>query len=263
MILDCYIVDTFSAKVFCGNPAGVIVSDSDLDKAILLKIANELGVGEIAFLVISGNQVNIRWFTPSLEINLCGHATLASAHVLWENEYVVKEEDICFSSYSGNIKAKYEDGWIELDFPSDFPNPIESNPIIEKALGHTPVYTGKTKTDFFVVLSSEEDVLNLVPNIPLIASLPSEGLIVTSLSANNEYDFVSRVFAPNCGLDEDPVCGLAHSALGSYWSSKIGREVLRACQLSSRGGFIKVKIVNDRVCISGQAKTFLKGHIQI
>jgi len=263
MKLDCYIVDAFSDNVFGGNPAGVIVSNTNVEKLVVQKIANELGLGEIAFLVISTNQVNIRWFTPSLEINLCGHATLASAHVLWENEYVAKEKDICFSSNSGNINAKYEDGWIELDFPSDFPTPIESSPIIEKALGLTPLYTGKTKTDFFVVLNSEEDVLSLAPNIPLIASLPSEGLIVTSSSTNKEYDFVSRVFAPNCGLDEDPVCGLAHSALGAYWSNKIGRDVLRACQLSSRGGFIKVKIVNDRAYISGQAKTFLKGNIQI
>jgi PhzF family phenazine biosynthesis protein len=263
MVLECFIIDSFSDKLFSGNPAVIVLTSEVLEEKLMVKVAAEFGFPETAFLHQNKDQFSIRWFTPKLEIDLCGHATLAAAHIIWEIGHVDKDKEIRFNSKSGILTAKNVNGWIELDFPSDVPKEVEPSSVIEKALGVTPIFTGKTKTDFFVVLESEDAIQKLNPDIPLIASLPSDGLIVTAPTKNKDYDFVSRVFAPNCGLDEDPVCGSAHCAMGPYWSQKIGRKELIAFQLSSRGGFVKVRVADDRTHLSGMATTFLRGSISI
>jgi PhzF family phenazine biosynthesis protein len=264
MRLNCYLVDAFTDRLFSGNPAAIVVCPDQIKEDLLLNITMEMKVSETAFLFIRGNgKVLIRWFSEKSEIDLCGHATLASAYILWENGFFEKEDPIEFETKSGALFAKYTNALIELDFPGDYPLEIEPNETIIQALGVCPIYFGKTKTDFFVILESDEQVRKLTPRIDLIASLPSEGLIVSAISSDPTFDFISRVFAPNCGTNEDPVCGIAHCALGPYWGRKLGRDSLSAYQASERGGELFIKIKQDRVLLGGKAKIFLMGTLEV
>lgn len=228
----------------------------------MLNVAREMNLSETAFLHPQKDEgFNLRWFTPRVEVDLCGHATLASAHILWETEYLGSEERALFYTKSGQLTAHKKGEWIEMDFPSQKEEPVSPPPNLVDALGVEPKHVGKTSFDYFVELESEEVVANMQPNFLQLANVETRGVIVTSQSSDPRYDFVSRFFAPGVGIDEDPVTGSAHCSLGPFWSEKLGKTTLTGYQSSSRGGVVIVKVKGKRVVLSGQAVTVLKGEI--
>jgi len=260
-----FLVDAFASDAFSGNPAAICIFNTPKDEKFMQKFAREINYSETAFLSILGkNKYSLRWFTPTKEIELCGHATLASAHVLWSSGSCELQNVIEFETLSGCLFARKTEQWIELEFPA---TPAETltdiPPSIIKILGIKPVYVGKNATDYMVVLPSEDDVRQLAPDLKLIASLQSQGFIVTSRSQSEEYDFVSRVFAPNDGIDEDPVCGSAHCCLGPYWGSFLGKNQLHAYQASERGGVLRVKLLGNKVFLAGKAVTIVEGNLVV
>ncbi len=261
MALRIYKVDSFTNTKFAGNPAGVCFLEQEMDEQWMQGIAREMNLSETAFLLPHRNGYNIRWFTPSVEVDLCGHATLASAHVLYETGNVSPGETIVFHSKSGFLQAAKKGDWIELNFPAVTEEPVSLLPSIALALGITAKYAGLNKFDYLVEVESEKIVRELKPNFALLAMLPCRGVIVTAKSDSPEYDFVSRFFAPACGIDEDPVTGSAHCCLAPYWSKKLGKTEFMAYQASSRGGVLKLTLQGDRVLLGGQAVTVLKGEL--
>jgi PhzF family phenazine biosynthesis protein len=222
-------------------------------------IAQENNLSETAFVVKKNQNYEIRWFTPEVEVDLCGHATLASAHILFEY-YLPKQNEIIFNSqYSGILKVKKEHNYLILDFPvGEFKKTKISNDLI-KGLGNKPNETYKGKTDYLFVYSKQEDIENLNPDFQLLAKTKARGIIITA--KGNNVDFVSRFFAPSCGINEDPVTGSAHTILTPFWTKRLKKQELEALQLSKRKGFLKCRLDNDRVKIAGKAKTFFKGEI--
>lgn len=222
-------------------------------------VAREMNLSETAFLVPDGDGFNLRWFTPAVEVALCGHATLASAHVLWEDGHLAPDKVARFHTKSGLLTAARNNGSIEMDFPATDNAPADPPEQLASALGLTPVYAGKNKFDYLVEADSEETVRGLNPDHTALRKLPVRGIIVTARGKN--YDFVSRFFAPGSGIDEDPVTGSAHCALGPYWAKKLGKTAFRAYQASPRGGEVGVRINGDRVILSGQAVTVMRGDL--
>jgi PhzF family phenazine biosynthesis protein len=259
MTLKIYQVDAFTSKVFGGNPAAVVPLERWLDDEVLQKIANENNLSETAFIVKEDNYFGIRWFTPTSEVDLCGHATLASAFVLF-NKMNYENETIEFQSKSGKLVVYKNNELLALNFPARNPQEIEPNEILLDALGEIPeeVYFDKT---IVCVFSDEEKVKNLKPKIKDFLKLKTHGVIVTS--KGNNVDFVSRFFAPGVGIDEDPVTGYAHTLLIPLWSKKLERDKLKALQISQRGGELFCENLQDRVNISGNAVLFLEGTIFI
>lgn len=254
-------VDAFSDRPFGGNPAAVCVLDAPADERWMQAIAMEMNLSETAFLTPEQDGYNLRWFTPTAEVDLCGHATLASAHTLWSEGYVSPNQELRFYTRSGRLTATRKDDWITLNFPEDPPTPASPTPELLKSLpGARPVYTGKSKSKYLVELPSEKDVRALQPDFALIKQLAVMGVIVTSPSDSPEFDFVSRFFAPAIGIDEDPVTGAAHCVLTPYWS-KLGKPQLQAYQASARGGVLKLKQQGDRIFISGQAVTVMRAEL--
>ena len=264
-----YTVDAFTDKPFAGNPAAVCILSDDKDKSDehLQQIAAEMNLSETAFVkkVKDKNEFMLRWFTPEVEVELCGHATLATSHILWQKGFLKPDEDAVFNTfYSGKLTASKNDDEIILNFPLIPVTDSESTIELEKALGIKPVYVGncgKSESNFLIELESEDDVRNLKPDFKLLAKLPKFGYIVTAVSQNKEYDFVSRFFAPAKGIDEDPVTGSAHCSLAPYWSKKLNKLEMKAYQASKRGGSMTVKILNDRVLLIGKAVTILEGNL--
>lgn len=253
--MKIYQVDSFTSKPFSGNPAGVCILEKPADENWMRSIAAEMNLSETAFLYPDKKGYNLRWFTPEAEVELCGHATLASAHILYEKEIVPSKQSITFYTLSGELYASKNNGKIELNFPAT--PPIESTPpegLID-ALGLEPEFIGKNKFDVFVVVSSEGMVRQLKPNLGIIKKYKYRGVIVTSQSNGNPYDAVSRYFAPAVGIDEDPVTGSAHCTVGPYWSEKLGKDNLFCYQASKRGGEVEITIKNDRVILAGDAVT--------
>ncbi len=259
MKLKIYQVDAFTDKVFSGNPAAVCPLDQWLDDALMQNIAMENNLAETAFYVKSGNEYHIRWFTPTVEVDLCGHATLAAAFVLFNFENHTESEIRFLSSRSGELIVTKHGDSLTLNFPSDSVEPVELTSDLIAGFNLEPVEAYKGKTDFMLVFENESQVKELVPEIDLIAKIDARGIIVTA--PGDTADFVSRFFAPQSGIDEDPVTGSAHTTLTPFWAKKLGKNELSAIQLSGRKGYLDCKFLNERVEISGQARLYLKGEI--
>jgi predicted PhzF superfamily epimerase YddE/YHI9 len=219
-------------------------------------VAAEMNLSETAFLLKQPDGYNLRWFTPAVEVKLCGHATLASAHVLWEDGHLAPAGQARFHTLSGLLTARRDGSWIELDFPARPESAAPAPPGLAEALGAAPLYIGRNEYDYLVELDSEEKVRALSPNHGDLARLPVRGVIVTA--RGKDYDFVSRFFAPGSGIAEDPVTGSAHCCLGPYWAPKLGKTEFTAYQASPRGGVVRVKLRGDRVLLGGQAVTVMR-----
>jgi len=224
-------------------------------------VAREMNLSETAFLVPEGDGYRLRWFTPTVEVALCGHATVASAHVLWEDGHLPAGKQARFQTRSGLLLADRRGDWIELDFPATVAEPSEPPPNLLEALGTQAKFVGKNKFDYLVEVDSEETVRALQPDFTLLRKLPVRGVIVTARSAGPEFDFVSRFFAPGSGIDEDPATGSAHCALGPYWGRQLTKTELNAYQASARGAVVRVRWNGDRVILGGQAVTVLRGEL--
>lgn len=257
IIMIIYQVDAFTDKVFGGNPAAVCILKEAAEEAWMQNVAMEMSVAETAFLYKVEEGFNLRWFTPEVEVDLCGHATLASAYILWETGLLKQEELAIFETKSGRLSAKKDGDIIILDFPTEEDTETTANEIIERALGVKVIYTGKNRMDYIVEVDSEEIVRSLKPDLELLKTLNTRGVIVTSRADSNNYDFVSRFFAPGAGIAEDPVTGSAHCCLGPFWKKRLGKNVFKAYQASRRGGELDVTVAGDRVKIGGKAVSVL------
>ncbi len=261
MKIPFYQVDAFTGELFKGNPAGVCICDQPLDEKTMQKIATENNLSETAFITKKGEDFEIRWFTPTVEVDLCGHATLASAHVLFHHRGY-EEESIVFHSKSGYLQVSTFHSMISMDFPS-IPLPkIEIEEYLSKALGVAPkeVYKGE---NYLAVYELQRDIESMHPNFSQLKALDAQGVIVTAPSNVKGIDFVSRYFAPSVGINEDPVTGSAHSTLAPYWSARLQKTSLHALQVSKRGGEIFCEHRGERVVISGKAVTYLTGVIEL
>ena len=264
MPLKIFQVDAFTSEPFAGNPAAVCLLEEPRDEMWMQKVAAEMNLSETAFLTPSGDGFHLRWFAPKAEVDLCGHATLASAHVLWAEGILGPGETARFATKSGPLSAEKRGDQIEMDFPAEPERPVEcSPPMLEAALGARPGYVGENRFDLLVELESEETLRMLRPKFDLMKKLPVRGVIVTSRSDSPDRDFVSRFFAPALGVDEDPVTGSAHCCLGPHWAEKLGKNELVGYQASERGGVVRVRISEngDRVVLGGEAVTVLKGEL--
>lgn len=255
-------VDAFTSAPFKGNPAGVCVLAKDRDPAWMQLVAREMNLSETAFLVRQGSAYHLRWFTPTVEVELCGHATLASAHVLWEDGHLNRGTRAEFDTLSGRLSAVQNGDWIELNFPADSPRPAEATPLLAEALGvQSFLYTGRDGFDYLCEVESESIVREAQPDFKLLKQAGPRGVILTARADSKDFDFVSRFFAPAYGVDEDPVTGSAHCCLGPYWASRLGKNDLVGYQASARGGVVKVGVRGDRVLLGGQAVTVLRGQL--
>jgi PhzF family phenazine biosynthesis protein len=251
-------VDAFADRPFAGNPAAVCVLPEARDAEWMQLVAREMNLSETAFLVKRERGYDLRWFTPLVEVDLCGHAMLASAHVLWEQGDLAVSETAAFHTRSGELAARKKNDWIEMNFPATPASPIASREELETAIGLKVVYAGQTRFDYFVEVECEEAVRGMRPDFRRLAQFGVRGLIVTSRASRPGYDYVSRFFAPAAGIDEDPVTGSAHCALGPYWRDHLGRDDLVGYQASARGGFVRTRCEGDRVLLSGQAVTTMR-----
>ncbi len=268
-------VDAFTDKPFAGNPAAVCVTDTPLDEDLMRAIAAEMNLSETAFLhpdAIAG-VYSLRWFTPAIEVDLCGHATLASAHVLWSEGHLPAGTTAIFNTQSGRLSAEQKaNGWIELNFPAQPVQIIEKTPQLIQALGNQAdsCIVTKSITKYLIEVPSESALRTMTPDFVEMKKLPLQGVIVTAAADDEGYDFVSRYFAPKVGINEDPVTGSAHTSLAPYWQAKLGKSEMLAQQVSERGGILRVScmlessntartVENNRIKISGQAVTVLKG----
>ena len=254
-------VDAFTAEPFAGNPAAVCLLPTPRDAEWMQHVAAEMNLSETAFLIRRGQAFDLRWFSPVVEIDLCGHATLASAHVLWELGELPAGVRAEFHTKSGLLTAVSQDGWIELDFPATPASPAELPDGLADAIGAAPRFVGRSRFDYLLELDDERTVRELKPDFASMKSLSARGVIVTSRASSDGVDFVSRFFAPGAGIDEDPVTGSAHCCLTPYWSERLGRTTFVARQLSARGGTLRVALEGDRVKLRGQAITVLRGEL--
>lgn len=258
-----YQVDAFTSKPFSGNPAGVMILEKEESDEWMALIAREMNLSETAFLIANNGGFDLRWFTPKVEVDLCGHATLAAAHILWEEEYLQQEDTAVFFTASGELRARYLKGWIELDFPAFTYSRIDSTQRISGILRENVLVVVESGENLLVELETEAQVKELLPDIQAIGILPYQGIIVTSVSGEQGTDFVSRYFAPQVGIDEDPVTGSAHSSLGPYWAEKLEKIELQAKQVSARGGELRLRVTPDRVFIKGQALTIFQADLKV
>jgi PhzF family phenazine biosynthesis protein len=260
-------VDAFTEKRFGGNPAAVCVLSEPADDAWMQSVANEMNLSETAFAVRSGSgtKFNLRWFTPTKEVDLCGHATLATAHILWEEGHVPPGESAIFETRSGLLTARQLSDGIELDFPAEpIVAPVtDQDGLAELAMAlNVPIkFAGRNRFDLLAELESEAAVRGVRPDIGRLKNFPVRGVIVTARSDTTDCDFVSRFFAPQVGVDEDPVCGSAHCCLGPFWAEKLHLSSLVAHQVSCRGGVLKIRVAGARVALIGQAVTVLRGDL--
>ncbi len=253
-----HVVDAFADRAFRGNPAAVCILKEPRDDGWRQDVAREMNLSETAFLEKRADgSYTLRWFTPAVEVDLCGHATLASAHILWETGELAAVETARFHTRSGILSASKKGDWIEMDFPAEPEKPADIPPELAEALGVQPRYSGRNRFDYLIEVGDEQIVRDLSPDMTLLKKVDMRGVIVTSRSILEGFDFASRFFAPAVGVDEDPVTGSAHCCLGPYWGGKLGKTTLRAYQASSRGGILRVGLKDDRVLIGGQAVTVL------
>ena len=262
MKLKIYQIDAFTEHVFSGNPAAVCILDKWLGSKLMQKIAQENNLAETAFLVQKNASYELRWFTPEIEVDLCGHATLAAAYVLYHYHGHLENTIRFYSHRSGELFIKKaKDGYITMDFPSDQIEVIQGSTTINKAIGLTPERTIKGKTDYLLIYNSLEEIEHIEPDFTLLNQLDCRGVIVSA--PGNEVDFVSRFFAPKCGIPEDPVTGSAHTTMTPYWSKVFGKTEMTAKQLSKRGGDLVCEYLGERVKISGKAVPYMIGEISI
>ena len=261
MGVPIYQADAFTEKPFSGNPAAVCLLPQPREAAWMQAVAKEMNLSETAFLLKQEDGYNLRWFTPAVEVDLCGHATLASAHILWETGILRREEQARFHTRSGLLTAVSNGGEIELNFPAKTDEPAAAPPGLLEALQVRAQYVGKSKFDYLVQVDGEESVRRLKPDFPLLKTLPVRGVIVTSRAGSSSYDFISRFFAPAAGVNEDPVTGSAHCTLGPFWSRQMGKQDFLAYQASERGGALRVRVAGDRVYLGGKAVTVLRGEL--
>jgi PhzF family phenazine biosynthesis protein len=259
MEVPIFQVDAFTDVPFRGNPAAVCMLDEAADDAWMQAVAAEMNLSETAFLLREGDGFRLRWFTPTVEVALCGHATLASAHTLWEAGYLFPEESARFYTLSGLLTARPHEGGIELDFPAVEAEAALPEPTLLAALGVEARFVGRNKFDYLVEVASAEIVRGLSPDFAALRKLPVRGVMVTAQDESGAYDFVSRFFGPGAGVDEDPVTGSAHCCLAPYWAKQLGKVAMTAYQASARGGVVQVELVGDRVLLRGQAVTVWRG----
>ena len=257
-------VDAFTTTPFAGNPAAVCVLDAPAEAGWMQAVAREMNLSETAFVVPQDDGYGLRWFTPAAEVNLCGHATLATAHVLWEAGHLAPEQEARFHTRSGLLRAQRDGDLITLDLPARVAHEVAAPSELLAALGVTPLWVGwyAGDDDYLVEVESEGVVRGLRPNHAALGQITMQGVIVTSRATSPEYDFVSRYFAPGVGIEEDPVTGATHCTLGPYWAEQLGKTELVAYQASTRGGVVRVRVGDDgRVQLGGQAVTVLRGEL--
>lgn len=252
------VVDAFTKTPFSGNPAAVCILPEPREDTWMQAVAREMNLSETAFLLAGEEEYSLRWFTPVREVDLCGHATLASSHVLWEEGHLSPEDLARFQTRSGPLTALRQGDWIEMDFPATPAATTDIPPRLPEILGADPVWVGRTKFDFLVRLGTEREVRDLRPGFDSMRELSERGFLVTA-PGEGEYDFVSRCFFPRYGIDEDPVTGSAHCALGPFWAEDLGKSELTAYQASARGGTVRVRVKGERVALGGQAVTVWRG----
>ncbi|MFB3908371.1 MAG: PhzF family phenazine biosynthesis protein [Candidatus Eisenbacteria bacterium] len=260
-------VDAFTHEPFAGNPAAVVMLREPRDAPWMQSVASEMNLSETAFLLRrqedGGASFDLRWFTPAVEVDLCGHATLASAHVLFEEGFAPRGEAIRFHTRSGVLAARRTDrGEIEMDFPARRERPAKLPGDAERALGVRPSYVGRNVDDFLILLDSAEAVRRVDPDFRALRSLGVRGVMVTAASDDPRFDFVSRFFAPGSGIDEDPVTGSAHCCLGPFWMGRTGKAEMVGYQASARGGIVRVRVAGERVWLQGEAVTVLRGELR-
>lgn len=264
MALPIYTVDAFTPTPFAGNPAAVCLLPDARDDQWMHNVAREMNLSETAFVrrLDGTDELELRWFTPAVEVDLCGHATLASAHVLWEAGWLSAEQAARFRTRSGLLTAaRQTDGWVELDFPAKPPEAAQAPAGLVEALGVRPTYVGLNRMDYLLEVESEAALRRIEPDFRALRGVKTRGMIVTSRPDGSAYDFVSRFFAPAAGVDEDPVTGSAHCCLGPYWAGKLGKSDMLAYQASARGGVVRVGVRGERVRLGGQAVTVVYGQI--
>ena len=265
MSIELVQVDAFTDEPFSGNPAAVCLLRETPHAAWMQQVAAEMSLSETAFVCSRADGgFDLRWFTPITEVDLCGHATLASAHALWESGRLELSSEARFYTRSGVLTAWRREAWIEMDFPAQLELSVEPPAALVDALGVTPTYVGKNRTDYLVELGSEREVREIAPSFQRLAELPVRGVIVTAVgtpAASRRYDFVSRFFAPGVGITEDPVTGSAHCCLGPFWRGRLGRDRLTGFQASARGGIVRLRVDGGRVRLSGQAVTVMRAEL--
>lgn len=260
-LIKCWQVDAFTDRPFGGNSAAVCWLDHDVPDNWMQAVAAEMNLSETAFVRRSGDDYGLRWFTPQVEVPLCGHATLASAHALWTAGIHREDEPIRFHTQSGVLICKQSNGFIAMDFPATPAQQVDAPDDLLAALGVSAIYVGKTQFDHLVVVEATEIVRSVSPDFQKLKNFPTRGVIVTSRSDDPRFDFVSRFFAPAVGIDEDPVTGSAHCCLGPYWAGVLGKPEMTAFQASAREGVVQVRILGDRVVLGGQAVTIWQGEL--
>ena len=254
-------VNAFTDRPFAGNPGAVFLLPGERTTEWMQLVAREINLAETAFLVRQGPEFGLRWFTPTVEVDLCGHGTLASAHALWEGGHLAPGEAGRFRTRSGLLTAERRDGLIWLDFPSTPSAPAPTPAELQDALGVSIGYVGRSPFDYLVEVDGETTVRGLAPDLTALARLPARGVIVTARAETAGYDFVSRFFAPAAGIPEDPVTGSAHCALAPYWAAKLGRSTLVGYQASARGGIVRLQVRETRVQLGGSAVTVMRGEL--
>jgi PhzF family phenazine biosynthesis protein len=254
-------VDAFTNVAFAGNPAAVCVLQTPRPEEWMRKVAREMNLSETAFLLPQEDGYNLRWLTPAVEVDLCGHATVASAHVLWQDGHLPRGQQARFHTRSGLLTAYQHGEWIELNFPVKIAIPSEPPPELLPALGVKALAVAKNAFDYLVEVESEEILRAMSPDHSTLRKVPVRGVIATSRSSTAGFDFISRFFAPGSGIDEDPVTGSSHTALGPYWGAKLGKCEMTGYQASARGGVVRVRLEGDRIILGGQAVTIMEAQL--
>jgi PhzF family phenazine biosynthesis protein len=261
MTLPLFIVDAFTDRAFSGNPAGVVLLPAPAEPGWMQSVAAELRHSETAFLHTGDGAWALRWFTPAAEVRLCGHATLAAAHVLWSTGEVDAGAAVEFDTASGRLTARRRDGLVELDFPIQPATVAAAPPGLLESVGVEPTAVASNGTDWLLELADEPSVLAVAPDYGGLAGVDARGVMVTAASQRPGVDFVSRWFGPAVGVDEDPVTGSAHCALGPWWAVRLGRDELVGYQASPRGGTVRVRVAGERVRLAGSAVTVVAGQL--
>ncbi|MGD2270107.1 MAG: PhzF family phenazine biosynthesis protein [Desulfobacterales bacterium] len=257
---EIYQVDAFTDTPYAGNPAAVCILSTPGDEGWMQNIAREMNLSETAFLHEKDDGYHLRWFTPAIEVDLCGHATLASAHILWQTGVLAPDQEARFHTRSGLLTAQRADGWIELNFPAEPASAVTPPDDLGSALGVPLKFVGRNRFDYLIEVDSERTLREMEPDFKQLERISGRGFMVTSASDSKEYDFVSRFFAPAAGINEDPVTGSAHCCLGPYWAEQLQQNSLIAFQASFRGGVVRVRIAAEgRVILGGQAVTVMHG----
>lgn len=259
--IKCWQVDAFTDRPFGGNSAAVCFLEQEASDDWMQAVAAEMNLSETAFVRRSSDGYGLRWFTPQVEVPLCGHATLASAHAIWSAGIHPQTESIRFTTQSGVLVCQRGNECIEMNFPTIPIQAVNPPPDLLAAMGVSATYVGKTQFDHLVVVEAAETVRSLSPDFRRLKDIPTRGVIVTSRSDDTRYDFVSRFFAPALGIDEDPVTGAAHCCLAPYWANMLGKTEMTAFQASARGGIVQVRILQNHVVLGGQAVTVWDGEL--